>query len=71
VQYVLAEAETFTREEQQVTLRALGAEATIWREDYAHPDGWPQRYRVRLHFTGFTGQLTILPPARTHDSKNL
>ena len=35
----------FTREAQIDTLRALGARVEVWRSDYKHPDGWPQRYR--------------------------
>jgi hypothetical protein len=54
VRLVAASADTFTREEQRTTLRALGAQVTVWREDYVHPDGWPQRYKIVLHFTGFT-----------------
>jgi site-specific DNA recombinase len=54
-------AATFTRAEQVATLRALGAEVTVWRADHVHPDGWPQRYRIRLTFTGFTGQPVTLP----------
>ena len=33
--------------------------------DYVHPDGWPQRYRITLHFTGFTGQPVTLPAAQS------
>ncbi len=67
VRVVAASAAMFTREEQRTTLRALGAVVTVWREDYVHPDGWPQRYKITLHFTGFTssGQPTTLPPARS------
>lgn len=61
---VAAQAETFTREEKRDTLRALGAQVKVWRGDYVHPDGWPQRYRIVLHFTGFTGQPVTLPPSR-------
>ncbi len=63
VRVVAAHAESFTREEQRETLRALGAQLTLWRADYVHPDGWPQRYKIVLHFTGFSGQPTTLPPA--------
>jgi NADH dehydrogenase/NADH:ubiquinone oxidoreductase subunit G len=31
------------RAQQRVTLKALGAELTLWCADYVHPDGWPQR----------------------------
>jgi hypothetical protein len=61
VSVVAAEAETFTPAEQRDTLKALGAEVRVWREDYAHPDGWTQRYRVTLNFTGLTGQPVTLP----------
>jgi hypothetical protein len=62
---VVAEwAPTFTREEQVRTLKALGAVVTVWREGYEHPDGWLQRYRIELHFTGFSGRVEILPPHR-------
>jgi hypothetical protein len=50
-----------TRETQIDTLRALGARVEVWRGDYQHPDGWPQRYKVTLTFTGFTGQPVTLP----------
>ncbi len=60
---VAARAATMTREQQRDTLRALGARLTLWRSDYVHPDGWPQRYKIMLHFTGFSGQPTTLPPA--------
>lgn len=66
VRTVADEAATFTRAEQRDTLRALGAQVTVWRADYAHPDGWPQRYQIVLHFTGFRqgrgGEPTTLPP---------
>ncbi len=45
----------------QVRAKALDARVTIWRADYVHPDDWPQRYRIVLHFTGFTGQPVTLP----------
>jgi hypothetical protein len=63
---VAREAASFTRQEQRDTLRALGAEATVWRADYIHEDGWPQRYKITLHFTGFSrgGQPMVLPPHR-------
>ncbi|HEX9413394.1 MAG TPA: hypothetical protein VF916_07800, partial [Ktedonobacterales bacterium] len=47
--------------EQRTVLKALGAEVTIWHADYQHPDGWPQRYKIVLHFTGYTGQPVTLP----------
>ncbi len=61
---VAREAASFTREEQREALRALGAEVTVWRADYIHKDGWPQRYKITLHFTGFSrgGQPMVLPP---------
>jgi hypothetical protein len=61
VQLVATEAADFTPAEQVTILRALGAELTLWREDYMHPDGWPKRYKIVLHFTGFTGQPVVLP----------
>jgi hypothetical protein len=60
---VAARGRTAAREEQRDVLRALGAQVTIWRDDYRHPDGWPQRYRIILRFTGFTGHPVTLPPA--------
>jgi hypothetical protein len=54
-------AETASREEQRAVLMALGARATIWRADYKHPDGWPQRYKIVLNFAGFTGAPITLP----------
>jgi hypothetical protein len=68
VRVVVERAPTFTREEQIYTLKALGAVATVWREDYVHPDGWPQRYQIKLPFTGFSGRAEILPPL--HDTAN-
>ncbi len=56
-----ADADTFTPAERRATLKALDARVTIWRADYVHPDDWPQRYRIVLHFTGFTGQPVTLP----------
>ena len=64
VRVVAEKADTFTREEQHATLKALGAVVTVWRADYVHPDGWPQRYRIVLTFTGFTGQPVTLPAAQ-------
>jgi site-specific DNA recombinase len=53
----------YDRAQQRSTLRALGAELTLWSASYVHPDGWPQRYKIRLHFTGWTGQAPVqLPP---------
>jgi hypothetical protein len=26
-----------------------------------HADGWPQRYRITLNFSGFSGQPVALP----------
>ena len=51
----------FTRKTQIDTLRASGARVEVWRSDYQHPDGWPQRYKVVLTFAGFTGQPVTLP----------
>ena len=65
VRVVAAKAPTMTRAQQRATLKALGAVATVWRADYVHPDGWPQRYRITLHFTGFTGQPVTLPAAHS------
>jgi DNA invertase Pin-like site-specific DNA recombinase len=61
VRAIRDEAETFTPVEQHETLRALGAQATIWRAGEVQPDGWAQYYRIELTFTGFTGQPIILP----------
>jgi DNA invertase Pin-like site-specific DNA recombinase len=58
---VAASASEYTREVQRDTLRALGAQVTVWRSDHMHADGWPQRYKVTLTFTGFTGQPVTLP----------
>jgi DNA invertase Pin-like site-specific DNA recombinase len=54
-------ASEFTREMRRDTLRALGAHVDIWRSDYQHADGWPQRYRVTLTFTGFGNDAVTLP----------
>jgi hypothetical protein len=60
---VAAVAAGYDCAQQRDALRALGAVVTIWREGYVHPDGWPQRYQIQLHFTGFTGQAPVtLPP---------
>jgi hypothetical protein len=59
---VMAErAHAFTRLEQRAALIALGARMTVWRADYHHPDGWPQRYKITLTFSGFSGQAVTLP----------
>jgi site-specific DNA recombinase len=67
VQIVASKAATFTPAEQRETLRALGGVVTVWRADYEHTDGWPQRYKVVLHFTGFrsSGEPMTLPPSAT------
>jgi hypothetical protein len=58
---VTERAATASREEQVVTLRVLGAQVTVWRADHVHDDGWPQRYKIELRWTGFTGQPVTLP----------
>jgi hypothetical protein len=58
---VAQRAGEFTREQQRDTLRALGAHVEVWRSDYTHEDGWPQRYKVTLTWTGFAGQPVTLP----------
>jgi hypothetical protein len=71
---VASRADTFTRLEQVAVLHALDAQVEVWRADHVHEDGWPQRYRITLHFTGFTtGQLVTLPARRSINpvSKNL
>ncbi len=55
-------AGSFTREQQRDTLRALGAQLTLWRADAVHDDDRPQRDRVVLTFTGFGAQPVTLPP---------
>jgi hypothetical protein len=63
VRVVAREAPTFDCAEQRATLKAFGAELTLWREG-GQPEGWPQRYKITLHFTGWTGHAPItLPPA--------
>jgi hypothetical protein len=63
VRMVAQEAPTFDRAEQRTTLRALGAQLTLWREG-GQPQGWPQRYKIDLHLTGWTGHAPItLPPS--------
>jgi hypothetical protein len=64
VKIVSGRATTASRAEQVAVLRALGARVTIWRADHVHDDGWPQRYRVVLHWTGFTGEPVTLPASR-------
>ncbi|HEV2460599.1 MAG TPA: recombinase family protein [Ktedonobacterales bacterium] len=64
VRVVAGHMASFTREEQRQTLKVLGAHMTVWRADYVHPDGWPQRYQIKLPFTGFTGQAPITLPAQ-------
>jgi DNA invertase Pin-like site-specific DNA recombinase len=73
VRVVAQHAETASREEMRAVLMALGAQATIWRADYAHPDGWPQRYKIVLNFASFTGAPIALPAshAANPDSNNL
>ena len=61
VSVVASHAENFSRLEQVAALRVLGAQVTIWRADYQHPDAWPQRYKIKLSWTGFIGELVILP----------
>jgi hypothetical protein len=65
VSVVASHAETFTRLEQVAALRVLGAQITIWRADHQHPDGWPQRYKIKLSWTGFTGQPVTLPASQS------
>jgi hypothetical protein len=73
VRVVSGRAETASREEQRAVLMAVGAQATIWRADHVHDDGWPQRYTIVLNFAGFTGQPVTLPArhAANPDSNNL
>jgi hypothetical protein len=59
----------FTPEMQIDTLRALGARVMVWRGDYQHPDKWPQRYKVTLTFTGFTGHAVTLPAVLSSTSR--
>ena len=66
---VAAQSDGYTRELQRDTLRALGARVVVWRADHVHADGWPQRYRITLTWTGFTGQPVTLP-ARYPDAHN-
>jgi uncharacterized protein YigA (DUF484 family) len=68
---VASRADTFTRLEQVAALQALGAQVAVWRADHVHEDGWPQRYKITLHFTGFTGQTETLPPANSESDKGL
>ena len=73
VSVVASRADSFTPLEQVTALHALGAQVTVWNENYVHEDGWPQRYKITLHFTGFTGQPVTLPATHTvkPDSDNL
>jgi hypothetical protein len=72
VSTVASHADYFTRLEQQVAvLHALDAQVAVWRADHVHEDGWPQRYKITLHFTGFTGQTETLPPANSESNKLL
>ncbi len=64
-----ADADTFTPVERRTTLKALAAQVTIWRDDHVHADDWPQRYRIILHFTGFTGQPVTLPAHPVLDNR--
>jgi hypothetical protein len=64
VSAVASHADNFTRLEQVTVLHALDTQVTIWRADHVHEDGWPQRYKITLHFTGFTGQPVTLPASR-------
>jgi len=68
---IAATAQDFTRGDIRECLRALGAVCTLWREDYVHPDGWPQRYRIKLTFTGFTsdGAPVTLPAAQANTQR--
>jgi site-specific DNA recombinase len=68
VRVVAQRAGTARREEQRAVMMALGAKVTVWRADYAHPDGWPQRYKIVLTWTGFTGQPITLPANRETDN---
>jgi DNA invertase Pin-like site-specific DNA recombinase len=73
VSVVSEHAATFTRLEQVAALRFLGAQVTVWRADHVHEDGWPQRYKIVLHWTGFTGEPVMLPARKTvnPDSNNV
>jgi hypothetical protein len=64
VRTVAERAPTFTREEQRTCLKALGARMTVWNSGHVHPDGWPQHYRVTLHWADATGQPVVLPAHR-------
>jgi site-specific DNA recombinase len=70
VRIVRERAPTFGPAERATTLRVLGAVVTVWRADYVHPDGWPQRYRIVLRFTGFTGQAPVTLPPTAHPDSN-
>jgi hypothetical protein len=62
VRAIATEAPTFRPAEQRDTLRALGARLTIWKQG-GQPAAWPQRYKIELYFTGFSGAapVTLLP----------
>jgi hypothetical protein len=64
ISVVRARAATASRLEALAVLKALGAHVTIWRANHAHEDGWPQRYKIVLRWTGFTGEPVILPASR-------
>jgi DNA invertase Pin-like site-specific DNA recombinase len=61
VKVVSERAATASREEQRAALLALGARVTVWRDDHVHDDGWPQRYKIELRWTGFSGEPVTLP----------
>jgi DNA invertase Pin-like site-specific DNA recombinase len=71
VRTVAAHAATFTREEQRTCLKALGARMTIWISGHVHPDGWPQHYRVTLHWADATGQPVVLPVHQAQQRRSL
>jgi chemotaxis protein histidine kinase CheA len=68
---VAAQSDGYTRELQRDTLRALGAQVTVWRADYVHPDGWPQHYKITPTWTGFTGQPVTLPARYPVNDNNM
>jgi recombinase-like zinc beta ribbon protein len=67
VAHISERAPTMTRAEQVTALHALGARMTVWRKDYVHADGWPQRYKITLHWSGFTGQTVMLPARQSRN----
>jgi hypothetical protein len=69
ISIISSKAATASRQEQYAALRALGARVTDWRKDYVHDDGWPQRYKVVLTWTGFSGAPVTLPAHR--DANNV